>query len=80
MGFKVIGEQIKVEAIMEFATPMDKTGVFKGVVKILQFGTETNTNDLEVGDKILLKPNCLHTCPFTKEGYVYREQILRTYN
>lgn len=81
--FKVEGELILVEKVLEKDTIIDKVGVFKGVVKILQFGEKIeNKEGLEIGMKVLIRDPkySIYTCEFTKESYIYRGQILRTVN
>lgn len=77
-SFKVEGELILVEQVLVKQTSVDEKGSFRGVVKILQFGEKVVKEGLEAGQKVLIKQNCIYTCPYTKENYIYREQILRT--
>jgi hypothetical protein len=77
-SFKIEGELILVEPILVKQSAIDAEGVFKGVVKILQFGERTDSDGYEVGGKVLIRQNCIYSCPYTKESYIYREQILRT--
>lgn len=78
-SFRVLGEQVLVEQILEKNTTIDTKGVFKGVVKILQFGEKIeDMQNLKVGDKVLMREFCVYSCPYTKESYIYLEQILRT--
>ncbi len=79
-SFRVEGELILVEKILEKQTAMEKNGVFKGVVKIVQFGEEVKTEGLSVGDRVLVRdPEYgIYECKFTKECYIHRGQILRT--
>lgn len=78
MSFKIEGELILVEPQLVKENAMAEVGVFKGVVKILQFGETANSEGYEVGGKVLIRQNCMYECPYTKENYIYREQILRT--
>lgn len=77
-SFKIEGELILVEPIMVKQNAMDEVGVFKGVVKILQFGEKADKEGYDVGQKVLIKYECNYKCPHTNEHYIYREQILRT--
>ena len=79
-SFKVEGELILVEKILEKQNAMDANGTFKGIVKIVQFGGEAKTEGLEVGKKVLVRdPEYgIYECKFTKECYIHRGQILRT--
>jgi hypothetical protein len=80
-SFKVLGELVLVEQILEKEVSVQQVGVFKGFVEILRFGEEVkDTKTLSVGDKVLIREHCLYVCPYTKESYIHLEQIVRTYD
>jgi len=78
MSFKIEGELILVEPQLVKENAMAEVGVFKGVVKIVQFGEKADKEGYDVGDKVLIKYECNYVCKYTGESYIYREQILRT--
>lgn len=72
-SYRIFGELILVEKLYIKENVLDKTGVFKNIVKILAIGEQLKETSLKVGDKVLVGG----FRDQNDETYIYESQILR---
>jgi len=74
MKNRIFGEWILVEKELVKQTALDKTGEFKGVVKILGIGGNLKNTSLKEGDRVRVGSN---PSDINGESYISEHQILR---